>query len=287
MCKIVVVNRENREYFSGYLEEMHSQRYDIYVKERGWAALENPLGLDIDEYDNVFATWLLALSNEGELLGAVRLVPTDCDTLLGDHFNHLATEIPVPSDPDIWEITRYYVKDKNLQAPDGHDIKRHLIVGMLEYALLNKVKALVVVSDTGFLRLLEMFKWPYELMGLPQKYEEGECVGIYIHLSETMVENHRTLTNFWNDSLTLHGETYFSRRNSNFIAEQSRSLMLFAKQNKDLIQPMTTLIRRLQSDDTQIAARAQMDLEALILGLADDEQSLTHERPPASQLALN
>ncbi len=265
MCKIYVVNQTNRLKFAAYLEEMHRQRYQIYVEQRQWSELESPLKLEIDEYDNSLATWLLAISDTGELQGGVRLVPSDCSTLLFDHFSFLASNMDIPNDPNIWEITRYYMMDNKAIAPDGHDVKRHLILGMLDYAQMSGVKGLFVVMDTGFLRMMEAFKWDYTPMGLPQRYENGECVAVSINLTTEMVERHRHMVNFWSHSVVLPGEDDLTHKQHNFVAEETRLLAKIIQNKPELVQPLTRYIADAGSMDPNKVSSALSNIECLLL----------------------
>jgi acyl-homoserine lactone synthase len=93
MIQIHVANRYNRRLYDYLFDDYFRLRYEIYVKERGWKALERPDGRDIDQFDTDAATYLLALEGR-RLIGGLRVVPTTSPTLMSDVFPQLALRVP-------------------------------------------------------------------------------------------------------------------------------------------------------------------------------------------------
>ncbi len=179
-----LINQVNRKQAKSafLLEQTYRLRHDVYVRERGWKAIERTDGREIDQFDNDNAVYLI-WENAGRVLGAGRFIPTDKPHLMSELFAHTATFAPVPRRRDVWEITRLF----SVRDPSGV-IKRNTVIGdllcgMFEMGLHHKLEAISVVCDTFFLpRFLEQDIKATPL-GLPTPYPEGICIACLLPVS--------------------------------------------------------------------------------------------------------
>jgi acyl-homoserine lactone synthase len=86
------------------LELMFRQRYDIFIKEKGWK-LSARDGLEIDQYDDDDTLYLLQYASSGELIASMRMKATDRPFMVLDSFADMV-QGPLERGPDIWELTR-------------------------------------------------------------------------------------------------------------------------------------------------------------------------------------
>ncbi len=104
---IHLIHARNRHLYATQLAEMHRQRHEHFIGERGWplTAID---GGEYDEYDDADAAYLVGFSTEGEVAVSVRFRPTEQTSLIADVFPHLIspTEQPVKG-PAMFEATRY------------------------------------------------------------------------------------------------------------------------------------------------------------------------------------
>lgn len=177
-----LVNRENRRRHLDLLESHYRVRHRVYVRERGWKALDRPDGREVDQFDNEDATYLIWARGK-DVLGAARFVPTDKPHLMSDILPHTATLAPVPRTPSVWEITRFF----SVRDPAG-EVSRNAVIGdilcaMFEMGLHHELEAISVVCDTFFLpRFLEQSIQAMPL-GLPTPYAEGVCIACMLPVS--------------------------------------------------------------------------------------------------------
>jgi acyl-homoserine lactone synthase len=177
--------------FPRLFRRMFEQRYDIYVKRRKWKGLPASDGLERDQFDNEHAIYLMALDEDDEICASLRLLPTTRPHIFGDLFPHLAGVEPVPRGEDILELTRFYV------APFGADRRTRdwlvgvLCSGMLEYSLEHGVTRITSVIDTFLLKLMLSMEWRVRPLGLPQRYPEGEAIGVVVDVDERALESTR------------------------------------------------------------------------------------------------
>lgn len=181
---IHLVTPENRVLYRVQLEHMHRLRWTIYVEERGWRALREKQtlpGYEYDEYDDERAHYLLAVDDDGAVLGAMRVRPADDRSLLADHFAHLIEDgHPGGFDATVWELTRL------LRAPlsrsrDGL-VRFAMNCGLIEFCLTRGVTRLVATAET-FLLPMTRKAWGAKVrpIGLPQPYAEGEVIALELH----------------------------------------------------------------------------------------------------------
>lgn len=116
------------------LASMFRQRYEIFVKEKGWS-LKSYNGLEFDNYDTARSVYLISLDDDGIILASMRMTATDGPYMLADIFADMC-ENEIPRDPDTWELTRGALA-KNLRRT-GH--WGRMQCALVEAALLFGVK---------------------------------------------------------------------------------------------------------------------------------------------------
>ncbi len=92
MLEIHVVRKDNRHLYERYFDPYFRLRHDIYVKQRKWMDLDRPDGREIDQFDTEDAVYLFCLDN-GQLIGAMRALPTLLPTLMSDIFGLVAAAV--------------------------------------------------------------------------------------------------------------------------------------------------------------------------------------------------
>ena len=86
---IDLVLPESRFGFAAALMEMHHDRKQVFVDRFGWRLPAKGSWLEVDQFDNEYAVYLLARSPEGHHRGSVRLLPSSRPHMLSTLFNHL------------------------------------------------------------------------------------------------------------------------------------------------------------------------------------------------------
>ena len=102
---IDLVLPESRLGFAAALMEMHHDRKQVFVDRFGWSLPAKGSWLEIDQFDDDYAVYLLARSPEGRHRGSVRLLPSSRPHMLNTLFSHLCPG-GVPGGDDCWEISR-------------------------------------------------------------------------------------------------------------------------------------------------------------------------------------
>lgn len=159
---------------SPMLDAMFRDRKRVFVDLLGWQVPVIDHVFEVDQFDTETAIYLVSATPEGEHLGSMRLLPTAHPHLLGSVFPELC-EGPVPSGPDIFEITRGCLSPRR-RAAERLRIRNTLITAAVQYALLHEIRAFTCVADSRWLSQILSLGWDCEPLGNPA-YVEGLVTG--------------------------------------------------------------------------------------------------------------
>lgn len=91
------------------LFDMHRLRGRVFKDIMDWNVKVNTEGLEVDQFDIPEAVYLLALNTEHRVIGSWRLLPTTGPTMIRDIWPQFLKSLPLPSDPSVWEVSRFAV----------------------------------------------------------------------------------------------------------------------------------------------------------------------------------
>jgi acyl homoserine lactone synthase len=159
---------EHRQEFAEAFAEMHRLRYRVFKERLDWDVhVEN--GLEIDSYDALDAVYLLQWAPDGKLQGCVRLLPTTGPNMLREVFSELLGGAPPPSDPRIWESSRFAIDllASGTRSEGGlASATYELFAGMIEFGLSRNLAEIVTVTDVRMERILRRAGWPLRRIGV-------------------------------------------------------------------------------------------------------------------------
>ncbi|KAF0181833.1 MAG: autoinducer(acylhomoserine lactone) synthesis protein [Alphaproteobacteria bacterium] len=185
--RVHVVNSANRSQYLDEIEAMHRHRHRLFVELMGWRALASDDGLDIDEFDNQWATYLLAIDDDGVLRGSGRLVPSWRPHMLKNLFPEFS-DTPAPVGPEIWEWTRHAPGDPLYSGTINKQVKSALHIGMLEFAASRGIEAFTGILETRLLGPVIESGWKITPLGAPRDYGEGNAVGVVIRFAPDFID---------------------------------------------------------------------------------------------------
>lgn len=143
--------------FCPLLESMHADRKRVFVDLLGWDVPVSDQRFEIDQFDDAYAVYLIAVDTDGGHAGSLRLLPSLRPHILGSLFPQLCAE-GVPVGPDIFEITRLCLPTR-LGAAERLRVRNHLISAMVDHALDAGIRSLTGVVETGFLTQILAMGW--------------------------------------------------------------------------------------------------------------------------------
>ncbi len=180
---IHVISAVNRHLYEDVLEQHFRVRHEIFVEERKWEALRKPDGREIDSYDNDDAIYLLALEHR-RVLGGSRLYPTTRPTMMSEVFPHLASVRGCPSDPLVWEWSRFFV---SRERRDGL-FNLQLMAAAQEFCLAQGIERLCLVMETWWLPRFHDIGFVVTPLGLPALVENSWTMAATIEIRQESLD---------------------------------------------------------------------------------------------------
>jgi acyl-homoserine lactone synthase len=175
--RVHIVHAANRSLYFDEVEAMHRHRYQVFVEERGWRALESPDRLDIDEFDNADATYLIALDDAGAVVGSGRFIPSWRPNMLKTLFpEYCASGVPVG--PGVWEWTRHATPGRGRSREFNIRVQVLMNLAVLEFALSRGIERFIGILEVDLLPYTADLGWNSISLGPPRDYGEGVAVAI-------------------------------------------------------------------------------------------------------------
>lgn len=183
MMQLITPDRYGK--FAEDLAEMYRLRYRVFKQRLDWD-VEVSGDMELDAFDALHPAYLLQRAPDGRVRGCVRLLPTSGPTMLRDTFAPLLAGHPAPSDPAIWESSRFAL-DVGHEAGDPASgiasATYELFAGMIEFGLARGLADIVTVTDLRMERILRRAAWPLRRLGEPQTIGGMRSVAGYLGVS--------------------------------------------------------------------------------------------------------
>jgi len=229
MIEAHVVTSENLSHYTEEWEQYLRWRHTIYVEEKKWRPARAD-GRELDQFDTPDATYILGIE-DGEIVTAARLIPTDKPHLVSEVFPHMCEVAGLPRRPDWAEWTRTYVLPHRRTA-GRRGILTQICCAVMEYCLDEGIRYAGGIQETYFLPQWKMLNWRVKPLGLPQLVDQEWCVVAYLECSEMALENARKVLGTSRSLLVRRGEQ------PPFVGERThikRSTMLAAASDAEVI----------------------------------------------------
>jgi N-acyl-L-homoserine lactone synthetase len=157
----------NLRAFPEDLTEMHRVRFRVFKGRMDWD-VEIDGDMERDKFDALEPVYILQRDPSGAVCGCVRLLPTTGPTMLRDTFPMLLAGNPMPSDPTVWETSRFAL-DVPETCPKGAGgiavYTYELFAGIVEFSLSRGIREIVTVTDARLERILRRAYWPLRRIG--------------------------------------------------------------------------------------------------------------------------
>jgi len=194
---VIVLHGSERHKQPHYFDRLFRLRYQVFVKQRGWA-LPAVNSCEIDQYDDEHAVYFLDLDENDGIRGTVRMTPTVTASLLADCFPHLVENGQSPRSPHVYEATRYIVLPAQKSREALRAAKGRLLTALLEWCLEMRLSHLQAVVDASALSSFVEITPRTTALGLPHPYGGGrgapgggECVAFRWPISLQVLDDVR------------------------------------------------------------------------------------------------
>ena len=146
---ILAVLPQDRARYATELYQMHQLRYRVFHERLGWEVTTSG-DTEFDRFDTLTPIYLLRLASDGRVNGCARLLPSTGPTMLRDVFPVLLGDTQMPSDPLVWEASRFGADatgDPRDQIQMVGQITIELFAGLCELGLAMGWRQIVAVTD--------------------------------------------------------------------------------------------------------------------------------------------
>lgn len=177
---IILKETASRPIESQALEGMFEARKQVFVDLLKWNLPVLDGRFEVDQFDDAHARYLIVADRNGTHLGSARLLPTTRPHILGSLFPDLCAG-PVPSGPDVFEITRFCL-GRNQTAAQRRVTRNFLVSALVRDALARGVSAYTGVAELSWLQQILAFGWRCRPLGLPRRTESGMLGALAIEI---------------------------------------------------------------------------------------------------------
>ena len=156
------------------LLEMHFHRKRVFIDTLGWRIGPRESWLEVDQFDDEYAVYIIAVGEDERHLGSVRLLPTTRPHMLNTVFADLCPQ-PAPSGPNVWEISRFLATPEGSSGVNILKVHRLLALALVEFAEANGISRYTLVAESRRMPALLSVGWSVLPLCLPTPLE-GELV---------------------------------------------------------------------------------------------------------------
>lgn len=172
---------------AGVETELAIYRHRVFVEQLGWDLPTAEKGLERDQFDKPDTLYVVAKDAGGDVCGCARLLSTEQAYLLSSVFPGLMDGAPLPSSPDVWELSRYTTQGLNGETLTREQQKERfagLLKAVVEAASARGAKRLITFSYLGVERLARNFGLHIHRAGAPQMIDGKPVLAFWIELDQ-------------------------------------------------------------------------------------------------------
>ncbi|RWL17948.1 MAG: GNAT family N-acetyltransferase [Mesorhizobium sp.] len=193
--RVIVLTHSNYSEFPDLIAGMHRLRYRVFRDRLNWDVSVSG-DMEIDAYDALKPTYIIADDDSGSVVGCARLLPTTGPTMLANTFPALLGSNPSPRSDKIFESSRFCVDTRSadsVSATGLRDVTFSLLAGILEWGLANGQETVVTVTDVRFERILRRAGWPLERFAPPMQIDDTRALAGHLPITESALMNVREM----------------------------------------------------------------------------------------------
>lgn len=176
-----VLQCEERPASDAVLRSMFAARKSVFVDLLKWNVPVLDGTFEVDQFDDIHATYLILADVDGTHLGSVRLLPTTRPHILDSLYAELCEDAP-PHGRDIFEITRFCL-DRRLSARERRRVRDTLVTELVDHALSNGISAYSAIAEMGWFQQILAFGWRCMPLGLPQVIDGTMLAALRIEIT--------------------------------------------------------------------------------------------------------
>lgn len=173
----IAIDANERGGLGSLLDGMHQLGARVFAGRLGWR-VKIEYGRERDEYDALDPTYILALTDRGDVAGCVRLLPTTGPTMLSQTFPQLLPGGPLRGKSTMVESSRFCVdtRGEGRGCRFLHEATLTIFAGMIEWSMSNGFDEIATTTDLRVERILQRAGWPMTRIGGVERI--GETISV-------------------------------------------------------------------------------------------------------------
>jgi len=195
MIRVLSITAADYAASSELIANMHRLRSRTFRDRLNWDVSVSG-DMEIDAFDALKPTYIIALDDDGSVIGSARMLPTTGPTMLTDTFPVLLGSHPAPRSKSVFESSRFCVDTsaaERITVAGLRNVTFHLLAGILEWGLLQKQEAVVTVTDVRFERILHRAGWPLMRFAPPMQIDDTKALAGRLPISEEALSSVREM----------------------------------------------------------------------------------------------
>ena len=177
---MIVADLANRTSHHRLLRAMFEARKQVFVDLLKWELPVLAGRFEVDQFDDINATYLIVTNASEAHLASVRLLDTVRPSLIDTLLPSFAAR-GLPRGPDVREITRFCLAPR-IGAEQRRAARDRLLIGLAEHALAQNIRCYTGVAELGWFRQIRTFGWRCTALGPPQHFAGRDLVGLRIDI---------------------------------------------------------------------------------------------------------
>jgi N-acyl-L-homoserine lactone synthetase len=183
---IEAVTIETAHLLGDTLAALHRLRHKIFV-ERQKYEVATFRGMEWDAFDTPVAVYLLWRDESARVRAVARLIPTNFPYMIKELWPQLVDGGELPSQPDIWEVTRLGV-DRSLPPAVRRRVFGEMLCGCGEFGIRNGLKEYYLVTHPKIIQRLRATGCTAELLGRAQALDRCTVAAAKVKVSPEALE---------------------------------------------------------------------------------------------------
>jgi len=169
-------------------QSLAEYRYEVFVQRLGWELPGEP-GCEQDEFDQPDTVHLVARDDDERIVGCGRLLPTTGPYLLESVFPQLLNGLPVPRNPQVWELSRFAAMPTQPGATASRRdfAAERVLLQALRFCAGQDVTHLLAVSTPPVERLLLRAGVECQRLGPPEMFNGQPVLAFVIAVNANSI----------------------------------------------------------------------------------------------------
>lgn len=200
---IMIVDGTNEHEYPNILDEVFKLRARVFSDRLGWDVKVKD-GREVDEFDFLSPAHVVSINQEGDVVGAMRLLQTTGPHMLSDVFYQILDGEPPLRSTTVWEATRFCIDLTRLSRKDDTSLvsrtTSEIMIGSFEFAMGAGVTDAVAVIDPVMNRLMKKSgNAPYDYIGSTKQMGKVKAMAALMDCSAERIASLREFSGITHD----------------------------------------------------------------------------------------